>query len=132
MKIEPALIAAIKAAAKNQPANKPRDHLKERAEHDSSIRKLCRKDKPLARAIRRNTEILREQKRIRDLINKRGVGIGQRAYIADSEKFVKAGGVFNAPDLQTRWSSEQVLARLAYAKPADRPKILAEYGIDWT
>jgi hypothetical protein len=132
VKIEPALIAAIKAAAKNQPANRIRDHIKERADTTKAIKALCRIDRPLARAFKEKSILEKKDKTVRDLISRRGINPNFRGDIIDVALFIKSGGKVAKPTDTKRWSSEQVLARLAYAKPADRPKILAEYGIDWT
>jgi TolA-binding protein len=135
MKLEPALLQTIRAAAKAQPGENngwrykaAEAFLKKETVLHYKLRKL---QKQIA-DLRKKIEPINSE--LRKLLNQHGITTDNDemfrvAYGDDAEqKFTKAGGkIANV----RKWTAEAVIARLAAAAPKDRGKILKEYGINW-
>lgn len=134
MKLEPALLQTIRAAAKAQPGEShswrykaAEAFLKKETVLHFKLRKLQRQIADL----RKKIEPINDE--LRKLLDQHGLTTDGNTFRVDwgdtaEQKFTKAGGkIANV----RKWSAEAVIARLAAAAPKDRSKILKEYGINW-
>ena len=147
MKIDADLRMAINAAAR---AQKPPTSKEERESEDKAVADFLKKHRTLrakavalkkqslkARALSdtadaKLNEFLRHYGLVFDEIrcpknDRLEIGYGDSARAA----FLNLGGTLPAPS-RRKWTADEVVARLATAKPDQRDAILKEYGINWS
>lgn len=123
---------AITAACKKQPVV-PDSYSQRDQNRKAAIRKVRKKCPTLWAKLREAARKLQDAHKVemqmRDVIRQTGLNDGL-TNINDVNSFTGATGI-KVAQISQRWTVDDVLARIAAAKPGNEKAILAEYGIIW-